>query len=202
VSARVLRNGCAAALVGVALVPAAGAGGSVSPDGKWSLAFGRLHGYGHLDLTERATRRTFQMYRSNDGCCTEIAWLRPHLLIFVDDYRTFTLDPATRTMRRIASFSNYVVSPDGRRVAGWADCGGHCAEAVAVVPIGGGPCRAVPHRPDQDDNALRFSTDGRVLTILRRYFDVKNGEPTRNGLPTRFRTVAVPLTALRPAATC
>jgi hypothetical protein len=175
--------------------------GELSPDRLWSLAYTRKHGYGHLDITERATGRTFRMYRSNDGCCTEITWQRPHLLIFVDDYKTLTLDPATKRVTRIAHFSNYVVSADGRWVAGWADCGGHCAESVAVVPITGGRCRAVPRRVDQDDNALGFSRTGDVL-IGRRYFDVKDGEPVRNGFPTRFHTVTVPLAQLRPTATC
>jgi hypothetical protein len=176
--------------------------GYLSPDRQWSLAYTRRHGYGHLDITQRATGRTFRMYRSNDGCCTEISWLRPHLVVFVDDYKTFTLDPATKQVTRIAGFSNYVVSPDGLWVAGWADCGGHCAETVAVVAITGGRCRAVPRRADQDDNAVRFSRTDRYLLIQRRYFDVKAGEPVRNGFPTRFHTVRVPLTRLRPTATC
>jgi hypothetical protein len=178
------------------------ASGYVSPDRQWSLSFTRKHGYGNLDLTQRATGRTFRMYHSNDGCCQGIRWLRPHLLIFVDDYRTFTLDPATKKVTRIAGFSNFVVSRDGRLVAGWADCGGHCAETVGVVAIDGRHCRRVPRRPDQDDNALRFSADGRSLTILRRFFDVKQGEPTRNALPTPWHQVTVPLAALKPAATC
>jgi len=176
--------------------------GYVSPDGKWILAFARKHGYGHLDITQRATRRVFRMYSSNDSCCAEITWVRPHLLIFIDDYRTKTLDPVTKQVVTIAGFSNFVLSADGRLVAGWADCGGHCAEAVDVVPITGGRCRQVPHKPDQDDQAVRFSRDDRSLTIQRRFFDVKNGEPFQNGLPSRWRPVTVSLSHLRPVATC
>jgi len=184
-------------LVGLVVAATVG-GGSVSPDGQWSLTYSRKHGYGNLDLTQRATGRIFRMWHSNAGCCQGMRWLRPHLLIFVDDYRTFTLDPASKKVTRIAGFSNFVVSRDQRLVAGWPDCGGHCAETVDVVPIGGGQCRRVPHRPDQDDNALRFSRDGRSLTILRRFFNVKQSEPTRNGFPTPWHEVTVPLSALRP----
>jgi hypothetical protein len=176
--------------------------GYVSPDGKWSLAYTRQHGYDNLDVTDRATGSVSRMYSSNDGCCAQITWLRPHLLIFVDDYKTRTLDPVTKHVVMISNFSNFVVSPDGRWVAGWADCGGHCAERVDVVPIGGGRCRQVPHRPDQDDNARRFSPDDRSLTILRRFFDVKNGEPIRNGLATRWHAVTIPVGTLQPVATC
>jgi hypothetical protein len=177
--------------------------GYVSPDGKWSLAYTRKHGYGHLDVTQRATGRVFRMYSSNDACCWQTTWLRPHLLIFVDDYNTKTLDPATKRVVTIANFSNFVVSLDGRWVAGWADCGGHCQESVDVVPITGGRCRQVPRRPDQDDNALHFSRDDRTLTIRRRFFDVKNGAPMQDGgVPSHWHAVTVPLSTLRPVTTC
>ena len=172
--------------------------GYVSPDGKWSLAVTRKHGYGHLDITQRATRHVFRMYSSNDACCAQITWVRPHLLIFIDDYQTKTLDPVTKRVVTIAGFSNFVLSVDGRWVAGWADCGGHCAEAVDVVPITGGRCEQVPRRPNQDDNAVRFSRDGRSLTIQRRVFDVKNGAP----LQSHWRVITIPLSRLRPVAIC
>jgi hypothetical protein len=176
--------------------------GDVSPDGKWTLAYTRKHGYGHLDLTQLASGRIFHMYSSNDACCSQTAWLRPHLLIFVDDYHTKTLDPTTKRVATIAHFSNFVVSPDGRWVAGWADCGTHGAEAVDVVAITGGQCRKVPRRADQDDNALRFSHDDRTLTIQRRFFDVKNGAPMRDGFPSHWHVITVPLSTLRPVTTC
>ncbi len=176
--------------------------GYVSPDGKWSLALTRKHGYGHLDITQRATRRVFRMYSSNDACCSAITWARSHLLIFVDDYQTKTLDPATKRVATIARFSNFVLSADGRWVAGWANCGDHCAEAVDVVPIAGGRCEQIPRKPDQDDNAVRFSHDNRSLTIRRRFFDVKNGEPFQNGVASRWRLVTFSLSRLRPVATC
>jgi hypothetical protein len=189
----------ALALVCIAC-PASHASGSVpnvSPDGRWSVVYSRQNGYGRLDLVDRLSGRRYRMYRSNDSCCQEITWVSPHLLVFVDDYNVKTLDPSTRRVARISGFSDFVVSPNGRWVAGWASCGGHCAETVEVVPIGGGPCRAFPHRPDQDDSYPFFSPDSRKLTVLRRPFDPKRGE-----LVGRSREVTLPLADLRRVRRC
>lgn len=108
------------------------------------------------------------MHRSNDSCCDEITWIKPHLLVFVDDYNVKTLDPVKRTVKRTAGLSEFAVSPNGRWIAGYADSGGHAAETVAVVPTGGGEWEAVPQRPDQDDSSPIFTCDSRSLTLLRR----------------------------------
>jgi len=170
---------------------------NVSPDGKWTVVYSRKNGYGRLDLIERSNGPRYRMYRSNDSCCQGITWVSPHLLVFVDDYNVKTLDPPTRRVSRIAGFSDFVVSPNGRWVAGWANCGGHCAEIVEVVPITGGTCRAFPHRRDQDDSYPFFSRDSRKLTVLRQQFDLKQGEALG---PTR--EVTLPLTKLRPVKGC
>lgn len=189
----------ALALVCIAC-PASLASGSVpniSPDGKWSVDYSRRNGYSRLDLVDRRSGRRYRMYRSNDGCCQEITWVSPHLLVFVDDYNVKTLDPSTRRIVRISGFSDFVVSPNGRWVAGWASCGGHCAETVEVVPISGGPCRAFPHQRDDDDSSPFFSRDSRKLTVLRQHFDLKRGEPLG-----RSREVTLTLSELRRVRTC
>jgi hypothetical protein len=171
--------------------------GAVSPDRRWDVAFSRKNGYGRLDLTDRSTGRMYRMYRSNDACCEEITWVRPHTLVFVDDYRVMRLDPTTRRVVRIAGFSNFTVAPNGRWIAGWADSGGHSAETVHVVPLAGGSCLVVPHRADQDDSDPRFSTDSRTVLVQRRRFDTRQGEPVG-----RARTVAYRLSSLRGVHTC
>jgi hypothetical protein len=168
-----------------------------SPDGKWSVRYTRKNGYGRLDLTQRSSGKLYRMYRSNDSCCDQITWVAPHLLIFVDDYNVKTLNPDTRTVRRIAGFSTFVVSPNGRLVAGWADSGGHVPQTVEVVPTAGGRCLAVPRRSDQDDTAASFTSDGRALIIERQHFDLKRGYDVGPA-----REVEVKLTALRPALVC
>jgi hypothetical protein len=137
------------------------------------------------------------MYRSNDSCCDDITWVKPHLLIFVDDYKVKTLDPKTRHIVRIASFSKIAVSHGGRLVAGFADSGGHAAETVAVVPTAGGRCWIVPHRRDQDDSSPTFSRNDKALIFLRQRFDPKLGYAVGSA-----REVTLPLTALKPAKVC
>jgi hypothetical protein len=137
----------------LAAVSAHGATGYASPDGAWSVTYTRNGLYGNIDLAQRATGRRIRMYRSNDSCCTSVTWIAPHLLVFDDDYHVKTLDPPSRRVRTIAHFSNFVVAPDGRWVAGWAAGPGQ-AERVGVVPARGGACRVVPHLRDEDDNAV------------------------------------------------
>jgi hypothetical protein len=168
-----------------------------SPDGKWSVLYSRRNGYGRLDVTNLQTGRRYRMYRSNDSCCDDVTWVKPHLLIFVDDYKVKTLDPNARRAVRIAGFSQFALSHDGRLVAGYAESGGHAAETVEVVPIAGGRCRAVARRLDQDDSSPSFSRDDHALTFLRQRFDRKLGYAV--GKPRR---VTVPLTALVPINAC
>lgn len=170
--------------------------GMPSPDGRWSVVYSKratVQGtYGRLDFIDRRSGRRLRMYRSNDSCCHSIRWIAPHLLIFDDDYRVETLDPATRRLHQIADFSNFVVSHDGRLVAGYA-FSPHEAETVAVVPVAGGRCRGVPRRPGDDDTVVGFTRDDGALVLRRRRFDL-----SLRGDVGKARTVTVPLTALRP----
>jgi hypothetical protein len=182
-------------------VVCAGAGsvstGTRSPDGKWEVVFSRSHGFGRLDLTERVSGRRYRMYRSNDSCCDHITWVQPQTLVFVDDYRVLRLNPDKRSAQKIASFSDFVVSPNGRWVAGWADSGGHAPETVYVVPLGGGHCLRVPRRADQDDTSPEFFNSNTSIHILRRHFDLSLGEPKG-----RTQIVGFRIAALGPARAC
>jgi hypothetical protein len=186
-------RGLALALVALAAAGTAVASGaaSVSPDREWSFTFSRLNGYGRIDVRDRSTNRLYRMYRSNDACCDQITWIAPHTLVFVDDYRVLRLDPDSRTTRRLAGFSSFVVSPSGRFVAGFADTGGHAAETVYVVPVAGGRCLVVPRRPSQDDSDPAFSADSKTVQVLRRRFDAKLGEAVGATRTVRFRLAAL-----------
>ncbi len=169
----------------------------LSPDRKWQLIYSRQNGYGRLDLIDRRTGRRYRMYRSNDSCCDQITWVAPHTLIFVDDYKVKTLDPDRRRVRQIAGFSNFVISPNGRWVAGYADTGGHRPQSVDVVPLAGGACLAVPKRPDQDVGYPSFSADSRFVSVERRHFSTKLGEDVGPFRKLRYR-----MAALRKVPTC
>jgi hypothetical protein len=169
-----------------------------SPDERRSATLVHRGAYGRIVVALKGGAGK-TLYASNDSCCHGIAWASSRLLVFDDDYNVKTLDVTTGRIVRIAGFSDFVVSQDGKFVAGWADSGGHKAERVGVVPIAGGSCSLVPARPNQDDTKPTFSADGTHLAVLRRSFD-----PAGGGVDPRGRRVVVSLAALRarPANAC
>ena len=164
--------------------------GHRSPDGKWSVAYVRRNGWGNLDVTNRTSHRTYRRYHSNDGCCSEIAWLPPHRLIFDDDYRVRILDPSVGRVVTVAHFSNFAISNNGRWIAGYADSGGHSPETVGLVPSRGGTCRVVARSDEEDDVLLGFTSDAAALRIRRS--EAGGGR----------RIITVPLTDLKPGTGC
>jgi hypothetical protein len=171
--------------------------GRASPDGKWSVEYTRRNGWGNLDVTDRASPRTYRLYHSNDSCCSEITWLPPHVLIFDDDYKVQILDPTNRRVATIAHFSNFAVSHDGRWIAGYADSGGHAAETVGVVSSTNGSCRVVSRKSSQDDTVVTFTSNDNSLLVARRVFDQNLGEVTGSA-----QIVTVQLEKLQPHSGC
>lgn len=143
-----------------------------SPDGVWSVAYP----HGSLRVSHRGSREVV-VYQSNDACCTNITWAKPHTLLFDDDYRVFRLDPVTRKHRMIASWSDFVVSPDGHWITGGAYVGGSAAppETVGVLPMDGKTCLAVPHSSHESDEPAGFTHDGKSVVVTRRPFEPNNG---------------------------
>jgi tricorn protease-like protein len=139
----------------------------------------RKNGYGSLKVVEGGKTRT--LYRSNDSCCTNLVVVTPTLVAFDDDYNAKTIDLATDEVHRIAGFSNFVVAPDGRWVAGWADSGGHSAQLIGVVSINGNACLTVPKPKWADDSGPYFSADSKRLFFARRRFDPVSEEDTGPG---------------------
>jgi hypothetical protein len=150
-----------------------GTGGTTcrSPDGAWKVTYRRAGLY----LNRRGTGTSLRMYHSNDSCCDMITWVRPHTLLFVDDYRVFRLDPATRRRSKIAGFSNFVVSPNQRWLAGWADAGPNETSTVDIESTKGTNCLAVPHTPHQTDTAAGFTPDGKNVIVRRMQFSTSGG---------------------------
>jgi hypothetical protein len=171
--------------------------GRASPDGKWSVEYTRRNGWGTLDVTDRASHRTYRMYHSNDSCCSEITWLPQHVLIFDDDYKVQVLNPTNRRVATIAHFSNFAVSHDGRWIAGYSDSGGHAAETVGVVSSTDWSCRVVARRSSQDDTVIAFTSNDTSLLVARRVFDQNLGEATGSA-----QLVAVPLANLQSRGGC
>jgi hypothetical protein len=119
------------------------------------------------------------------------------LLVFVDDYNVKTLEPATEHVRRIAGFSDFVLSPNNNWIAGYADSGGHGPETVDLVRPTGGPCLAVPHTAAEDDSLPVFSRDSTAVRVIRRHFNRKLGYDTGPS-----RQISFPLASLRRVSSC
>ena len=147
---------------------------------------------GYLDIGPVGASAKRTVYSSNDACCSNLVWATPRLIVFADDYRVKTVDVTTGRVRRIADFSNFSVSHDGRWVAGWANSGGHGPQTIAVVSITGTNCRVLPRPKPADDSDPRFSADGRRLSFMRRRYDPKLNEDTSSG-----HVLTVPVMNLR-----
>jgi hypothetical protein len=119
-----------------------------SPDGGWTVQVegGRAR---RLVLTRCATGERIVGYSSHDDCCSDIAWARPHLLVFDDDYKAFTLDLAKGRASFVAGFSDIYASPDGTWIAGdrFAPPGEH--QPAGVIELATGKCYAVPGEDDE-----------------------------------------------------
>lgn len=127
-------------------------------------------GFGYLVVGDRDGRKN-PIYSSNDSCCTNLVWATPGVLVFDDDYNVKVvnvarcrpqLKPHRCAARTIASFSNFVVSKDGKWVAGYADGGGHGPETIGVVSIDGSVCRTVPRQRTSSDTDPMFVGGGRL----------------------------------------
>lgn len=144
-----------------------------SPDGAWEVTYTR--GPGTLWLTGRRTGVRFRAYHSTDSCCTYITWAKPHTLLFDDDYRLMTLDPATRKLTLLAGFSDFVVSRDGRWVAGFALHPPEDAETVGVLSLADRTCLVVPHTSHQTDETAGFTRDNQGVIVERSSFSPNEG---------------------------
>jgi hypothetical protein len=106
------------------------------------------------------------MYHSNNACCSDIAWARPHLLLFLDYPLVESLDPATRMVTHLGSLSSLVVSPTGRWVAGTGSAGPEdpIANTVYVLAVGARKCLVVP---GTSYRAAGFTRDGDAVIVQR-----------------------------------
>jgi len=143
-----------------------------SPDGEWKVIYG-WHPRGLF--FRRGAGVEVEKYSSHDACCDMVTWVKPHTLLFVDDYRLLRLDPATGRSRQIAAFSDFVASPNERWLAGWADPGPHDASTVYVESPDGRTCLVVPHTTHESDTAAGFTPDSENAIVARSPFSPNNG---------------------------
>lgn len=148
-----------------------------SPDGAFSVTFTGTEPRGSIELSRGGARSVLVMYHSTNACCTDVTWAKPHTLLFDDDYQLIRLEPLTRTHTTIASWSDFVVSPDGRWIAGYSYVGGSAAPAltVRVLSVDGKTCLAVPHGSHESDSPAGFTRDGKRVIVGREPYDPGNG---------------------------
>jgi tricorn protease-like protein len=160
--------------------------GVPSPDGK-HVAFVRNGDTDSLKVAEADGSNVQRLYRSRDACCEELTWVSNSLLVFEDDYNVKTVDLATRRVRRIAGFSDFVLSPDRHWLVGYSFSNGHRPERIAVASIDGRKC-LVPDDWRASSYPASFSRDSERLTYVHGRWDARAGETVP---PYRHATVAL-----------
>ena len=151
-------------------------GGSCrSPDGDWTAQFGAnarpAYAQGPLVFRPGATGRREFVYACDS--CSDVAWVRGHLLVTADDYRAVAIDPAARKTTYIGGFSDIYASPDGRWIVGDVFPPPDRPEFAGVVSLATGRCFAVPGSDSVGPNeapppsASGFSPDGTVVVVAR-----------------------------------
>ncbi|HLX31793.1 MAG TPA: hypothetical protein VKR79_03375 [Gaiellaceae bacterium] len=164
-----------------------------SPDGAWSVTYTPSPG---TLWVKRPGSGAVRAYRSRDSCCTYITWAEPHTLLFDDDYRLMRLDPVTRRHAMIANWSDFVVSPDGRWIAGWDFTPPEEAGTVGVLSVDGKTCLVVPHNARLSDEAAGFTQDSKNVIVVRWPFVPNNGTTGSSQL------VQYPISALPASKHC
>lgn len=137
-----------------------------SPDGVWRLRFRQGTAYGRLFLAHGGRGKAAEMYHSNNACCSDIAWAKAHLLLFLDYPLVESLDPTTRTVTLLGSLSEVVVSPTGSWVAGTGSAGPESpiATTVYLLGVGAKTCLVVP---GHSIGVAGFTRDGRAVIVER-----------------------------------
>jgi len=139
-----------------------------SPDGRWTAQYGPS---GLVLTGAGGTRRTLSSY---ENCCGEIAWARPHRLVYTGDggFSAYAFDPGRGKETYLGDFSNIYASPDGRWVLGDLDTSdlGHPRPYLGgLVSLATGRCFAVPGNPSIGEDSGPFETgftpDGTAVVV-------------------------------------
>lgn len=158
-----------------------------SSDGRRELLLRERADESYLEVRRIDGRAGHALYSSSDSCCTDLTWVTPRRIAFVDDFRVLVADVRTGKVRRIADAGSFSVSKDGSRVAIWTEAP-HGLNSVRVVSIDGRGCLVVPKPAGASDSNADFLPDGKHLLLVR----------SRPETTTEPRVVVVPISALRP----
>jgi hypothetical protein len=139
-------------------------GGCRSPDHAWRLRFRQGTQTGRLFMIRGGRKTAVEMYHSRNACCSDIAWAKPHLLLFLDYPLVESLDPTTRTVTQLGSLSGIVPSPTGGWVAGTGSAGPESpiATTVYVLGVDAHRCLVVPGSAFA---VAGFTRDGKAVIV-------------------------------------
>jgi hypothetical protein len=143
-----------------------------SPDRVWRLRFRQGTANGRLFLTRAGQSKAVEMYHSRNACCSDIAWAKPHLLLFLDYPLVESLDPTTRIVTQLGSLSGIVVAPTGRWVAGTGSAGPEdpIATTVYVLGVDAPRCLVVPGSAFA---VAGFTRNGKAVIVERGHYPGK-----------------------------
>jgi hypothetical protein len=161
-----------------------------SPDGT-RVAVARhvgVSGYLEVGPARRGARRRVVFF-SRGGCCGNILWASRDVIVVIGGYnRVWALDLRSRRAKRIAGFTGFHLSRDGRWLAGCTTTA-RTSRAPSASSRSAAPGARVPRRPKGASDWLAFfSADGKHLSFNRQTLN-----------PYRGWTETVPLPSLRPA---
>ena len=128
---------------------ASGRGGCHSRDNKWSIVVDNEGTGCTLTVTRTATGRHQKIRQPGSGGCAPDLWLGRSFVIQEGIHgahgRVVKLTPPSRKVKLLARFSTFVVSPNGRWIAGEADSSGGLgmSKTVAVMSLASHTCRVV-----------------------------------------------------------
>jgi hypothetical protein len=160
-----------------------------SPDGAWRLTL--KNGVGGwtcaLYLTRVSSGRRVRMYRSHNGC-SDLTWAEPDLLVSRATSAPSTpLNPATRLVTHPASFTEFVVAPNRRWVAGDA-VGGDLEPQITVYALtaNNSKCVIVPRGARRTDEVVGFTRNGKSLIVNTAPWNATAENPPGNGVNRQF----------------
>ncbi len=110
-----------------------------------------------MTLTRVGTGRHERISQAGSGGCAPDLWIGHSFLvqegIYGSNGRVVSLDPPTRSVKVLARFSSFVVSPNNRWIAGQAGSGEPFgARVVAVMSLASHTCRVVAEAQSPDQN--------------------------------------------------
>lgn len=153
-----------------------------------SIRYDRYSSVCKLRFSRGNSRRPVWIYRSGGGCLQgQSIWVKPHLLIFPSDYPLVnSLDPSTHNVTLLGQLSDFLVSPNGRWVAGPGPGDPKVspeANTIYLLSVGGRECLVVPGRsadiagftPDSQNVIVRVYAHG---TTALRQFAISSLHPT------------------------